>query len=473
MIQNHVLRAASYEQVMASVKMGFFDILHTGFSLIDKQGNFSYCNPAFIHMYDLPPNVIGRKVREFFPVEEGSVLNNRQDHKMAVSLEESTNRVCGIIFNYSIYDHNKEFCGMVIESVPCNLGKERLPELLESMDTLEMTSFPREISKKPQPQNLDTFGGMIGQSDAMRMMRVMGQRFASSDEPVLVTGESGTGKELVAKALHNASQRSREPFVCVNCAALAPSLIESELFGYEGGSFTGARQSGMKGKFEQANGGTIFLDEIGELPLDVQAKLLRVLENGEVQKIGSNKVIHSNFRLVGATNRDLLQMVRQGKFREDLYHRLCVFELTVPPLREREDDIFLLTRFYLDQYLADGQKVWLDPEMETVFRNYTWPGNIRELKNTIVYALYAIGSGQQRMGVQHLPQRLLKSLGARQPQFEKQSTSTPRETLRASEKQVLLSTLERLRYNKALTARELGISRSTLYRLLNKYGVAD
>lgn len=463
----------SYEKVMDGVRLGFFDILHSGVSIVDKYGNFRYCNRAFAKMYGLPDNVVGRNMREFFPIAEESLENSPHERKMVISLDDSGSRVSGILFNYRIYDCGKKFCGMLIESIPCDLGREKLPDLLDSMHTLEMKSFSSHPRKKSRERDINTFSGMIGQSRAMREMRYLGQRFAFSDEPVLITGESGTGKELVARALHNDSERRRAPFITVNCAALPGSLIEAELFGYESGAFTGARAGGMKGKFEQANGGTIFLDEIGELPLAVQAKLLRVLENGEVQKIGCHSTLHSNFRMVGATNRDLAQMVLLGKFREDLYHRLCVFEINVPPLREREGDIFLLARFYLDQYLDGDKSVWLDPEMENIFRNYSWPGNIRELKNTLIYALYALGAGQNRMGVRHLPQRFLKSLRNAPPDLPPPVDETAQDQLPADEKQLLKTTLEKFRYNKALTARELGISRSKLYRMLHKYGLAD
>lgn len=463
----------TYEKVMEGVRLGFFDILHSGVSLVDKHGNFTYSNRTFVKMYGLPENVVGRNMREFFPIMEDSFENGLHECKIAISLDESENRVSVILFNYNLYDKDNKFCGMLIEGIPCNLAREKLPDILESMHTLEMKSFSSPLNKKNHAQDINTFAGMIGESQAMRDMRYLGQRFAASDEPVLITGESGTGKELVARALHNDSSRKKAPFICVNCAALPANLIEAELFGYEGGTFTGARANGMKGKFEQANRGTIFLDEIGELPLAVQATLLRVLENGEVQKIGHHATLHSDFRLVGATNRDLGQMVRMGKFREDLYHRLCVFEINVPPLRERENDIFLLARFYLDQYLDGDKSIWLDPEMENIFRNYSWPGNIRELKNTLVYALYAMGVGQNRMGVKHLPQRFLRSLRdtpTETPSLSAKPALIPPVT---EEEQLLKTTLERFRYNKALTARELGISRSKLYRKLHKYRLTD
>lgn len=484
MTDSHVIFNTPYEKVMESMRLGFFDLLHTGVSLLDKNGNFGYCNAAFIRMYGLPDDVVGRNVKEFFLVNDDDFVRHLFERKMVISIGESTNHVCGVLFSYVIYDDNREFCGFAIESIPCDLSREKLGELIESMQSLEMKTISQRMGKKPASRDLHTFAGMIGESAAMRAMRHLGTRFAASDQPVLISGESGTGKELVARALHNASPRAKEPFISVNCAALPAELTESELFGYEGGAFTGARSGGMKGKFEQANGGTIFLDEIGELPLSIQAKLLRVLENGEIQKIGCRNALHSNFRLIGATNRDLLQMIRISRFREDLYHRLSVFELNVPPLREREDDIFLLTRFYLDQYLDGDQSVWLDKEMEMIFRNYSWPGNIRELKNTLVYALYALGAGQKVVDVSHLPQRFLKFLrrgdlegGARvlEEHVEKSAKPGTGHDLphNMSEVELLKSTLEKLRYNKALTARELGMSRSKLYRILNKYGLND
>lgn len=470
---SNAIFAASYEKVLESMHLGFFDIFHTGVSIIDKYGNFCYCNKAFLKIYGLPEKIVGRNIQEFFPVEVKNLESTLADHKMVLSFEDSSSQVSGILFNYGIYNEKHEFCGMAIESIPYNIARDKVEHLLNSMHTLDMKSYSLNICKKPQPSDLNTFEGMIGESPVMRNMRRLGKSFAASDEPVLITGESGVGKELVARALHNASPRAGQPFVSVNCAALPSELTESELFGYEAGSFTGARAGGMKGKFEQANGGTIFLDEIGELPLAIQAKLLRVLENGEVQKIGSSNSLHSNFRLIGATNRDLMQMIRLGKFREDIYHRLSVFELKVPPLRERGDDVFLLTQFYIRQYLACDADVWLDPEMETIFRNYTWPGNIRELKNTLIYALYALGAGQRTMEIKHMPQRLLSSLqkSASRPERKDEEVTALTEQPPLDEKQSLKSTLERLRFNKALTARELGISRSKLYRMLNKYGL--
>src|SRR5262245_26283204 len=218
----------------------------------------------------------------------------------------------------------------------------------------------------------------------MRQVIERGKTFAPTKATVLITGENGTGKELVAKALHTNSPRKHKPFVVMNCAALNENLLDDEMVGHEPGAFTGADKL-RKGRFEFANGGTLFLDEIGDMPGALQAKLLRVLENGEVSRIGSNETIKVDVRLIAATNRDLEQMIKEGKFRQDLYYRLRVGLLRIPPLRERGNDVMLLTTHFLDEFAKRyGKKppkvsnaVW------SAFKSYAWPGNVRELRNQL------------------------------------------------------------------------------------------
>lgn len=463
----------TFEQLMNGVAVNVFDVLRTGVAVVDGEGILRYCNKSFLQMYCMPDDAIGKHIGDFFLVDKKSLSDDLASRKMAISLNQSTNNIYGILFRYPIYDIGGNFCGIAIESLPTDLHGERLGSLIESMRALEMKTYGCQTRNKRE-KPISTFEGMIGESPPMQNLRFLGQRFALSDEPVLINGESGTGKELVARALHHASPRASRPFVSVNCAALPPELLVSELFGYEGGAFTGGRAGGMKGKFEEANEGTIFLDEIGELPFSAQAKLLRVLENGEVQKLGHKGVLHSNFRLIGATNRDLAVMVRAGDFREDLYHRLSVFELTVPPLRDRGDDLFLLTRHYIEQYLDQDTLIRLDPELVKMFRHYTWPGNIRELKNTLIYMLYSLGANEHSLSRNHLPPRFLKSvecLNQESPGTRPEMRSDPLSAQQPSELQLLKTTLARLHYNKVSTARELGMSRSKLYRLINKYGL--
>ena len=275
-----------------------------------------------------------------------------------------------------------------------------------------------------------------------------------------------------------ASPRAHKPFVTVNCAALPQELMESELFGYDAGAFTGAKAGGLPGKFEMANTGTIFLDEIGELPLAVQAKLLRVLESGEIQKIAHRGRLHSDFRLIGATNKNLAELVKNGQFREDLYHRLNIFELIIPPLRERLDDIPILTRYFIEQSVGHkrARDIQVAREVFRAFSQYPWHGNIRELKNVLTYALYTL-AGANTLGIEHLPMRFLKELklsssveshpaAPEAPKRQKLSEASAE-----AEKQALTSALIGSRYNKTLAAQTLGISRNKLYKKLREYNL--
>jgi transcriptional regulator with PAS, ATPase and Fis domain len=227
------------------------------------------------------------------------------------------------------------------------------------------------------------FSDVLTQSPRMLQCVELARRIAGSDFTVLILGESGTGKELLAQSIHRESARDKQPFVAVNCAAVPENLLESELFGYEGGSFTGALKEGKTGLFEQAHHGTVFLDEIADMPMVLQAKLLRVLQERQIMRIGSQKVINVNIRVIAATNHDLRERIRAGRFREDLYYRLNALPLLVPPLRERPEDIFLL----LDHFLTEHQRKGLvfSSEAREVLLRYPWPGNIRELSNVASY----------------------------------------------------------------------------------------
>lgn len=431
-------------------------------------------------MFNLPEEVLGKHINEYFLTGEQGVMSSIRTGKMVICSSQTTTNAYGISFRYPILDESGQLRGVVVESIPANIGKDKLLALLETVRNLEMKSYSpeqKETNKSPAPY---TFESIIGESSPIEQMRCLGRRFALSQEPILVCGESGTGKELVAQALHMASPRAERPFVTVNCAALPPELMESELFGYATGAFTGAKVGGLQGKFEMADTGTIFLDEIGELPLPMQAKLLRVLETGEIQKIAHKGQLHSDFRLIGATNRDLGAMVREGQFREDLYHRLSVFELSVPPLRERVTDIPLLVQHFIAQSVGDKRRVDIrvDEELYRAFSAYPWRGNVRELKNVLVYALYSLGEDQGVLTTSHLPPRFMREL---QSAAEGRTLSEPDDAVQESEnfseasaraeRKVLWDALVKARYNKVLAARTLGISRSKLYRKLREYGL--
>jgi DNA-binding NtrC family response regulator len=307
------------------------------------------------------------------------------------------------------------------------------------------------------------FGGLIGVSERMQRVYKMIEKVSQHEYPVLILGESGTGKELVARSIHFSGARKHRPFTPVDCSALVPTLIESELFGYVKGAFTGAMQA-KQGLLEAAQGGTLFLDEIGDLPVDLQAKLLRVLQEREVKPVGSTERRHIDVRIIAATNRDLETAIRNGGFRQDLYFRLNVVQIKLPPLRERKSDIPLLVTSFLDKF-SDPQEPPRTISEDAMRRlvAYDWPGNVRELENAIERAV-ALGSGPI-VHVGDLPSSLQYPVSERTPEKDE---VLPLEEL---EKRAILRTLRETGGDKLAAARMLGIGKTTLYRKLKQYHV--
>lgn len=468
----------SMEKLAQSPYAGFFELLHTGIALMSAEGNFLYSNKAFIKLFNLPVDIIGKHVSDFFLTAEQGVMSAIRDRKMVVCSSLTTTNAEGISFRYPLMNDQAELLGIILESIPSTFGETTLSDLMSSVREIEQSTSYLEQKANRKHGMLHTFDSIIGESKAILEMKRYGRRFARSKEPVLVIGESGTGKELVAQALHSASPRAKNPFIVVNSAALPRELMESELFGYEGGAFTGARAGGVVGKFEQADTGTIFLDEIGELPLPVQAKLLRVLESGEIQKIAHRGTLHSDFRLIAATNRDLNHYVEEGRFRADLYHRLNIFELKVPPLRDRISDIPLLARRFIETEVGRKRSTEIRISSETyrAFSQYPWQGNVRELKNVLTYALYALEDNDNVLSLEHLPPRFLRTLELAMERDEEAPLVEMQNLAQANaqaERKTLVNMLEKMRYNKTLTARALGISRNKLYHKLHEYGLLE
>ena len=321
-------------------------------------------------------------------------------------------------------------------------------------------SVPKPLSARAPAATPRLSGICLGdaalQNDFRRALRVF-----ERDVPLLVNGETGSGKEAFAKAVHQASLRSDKPFVALNCAAIPESLIESELFGYRGGSFTGARKEGMQGKLQQADGGTLFLDEIGDMPLALQTRLLRVLEDRLVVPIGGEPLA-VDVRIISATHRNLLERVADGSFREDLYYRLNGLEVALPPLRERSDKSQLLD-FLLEEEAGD-QVVALDEAARSALLNFPWPGNVRQMR-TVLRTVVAL-CDEQRIGFDELPLAIRKNLSA--PTL----TLVSEHPLDDAERTALLAVLEEQRWHMTHTAEQLGVSRNTLYRKLRKHGIA-
>lgn len=317
-----------------------------------------------------------------------------------------------------------------------------------------------------------TFSDLVGDNKGFKKTIALGESFSKSSENILLIGESGTGKELFAQAIHNSSE-SNGPFIAVNCAAMPRQLIESELFGYEGGSFTGADRNGRPGKIELAHGGTLFLDEIGDMPYELQAVLLRVVQDKQVMRIGGQSYKKVNFRLVAATNKNLLNMVETSLFREDLYYRLSVLSINIPTLRERASDIEILASYFVNNY-CKKMKIntpRIVPEAQSILNNYSWPGNVRQLENTMTYAMIIAGGGDIK--AEHLPASLYTLPKERtvQASAEKDRSRQSAHSLRDSEKLTIEEAIINANKNLPQAAKQLGISKSTLYRKLREYNL--
>jgi two-component system, NtrC family, response regulator AtoC len=313
---------------------------------------------------------------------------------------------------------------------------------------------------------------IIGESSVLHEVLDTIRQVAPSSANVLIEGESGTGKELAAHAIHNFSRRNKAKFVTVHCAALSPTLLESELFGHERGAFTGAHERRI-GRFEQANGGTIFLDEVAEIPLATQVKLLRVIsEERSFERVGGNQTLRADVRLIAATNKNLEQLVKEGKFRDDLYFRLNVVRIVMPPLRERKDDIPLLVRAFLRQFSRANNKEVVDvtPEAMNALLTYHWPGNVRELRTAIEHGVVmATGSG---ITVRDLPSALRRAAGAKLPRGISPARAFGDKAnpldLHETERKLILQALATTNGNVTAAAKKLGISRRTLHRKINE-----
>ena len=332
-------------------------------------------------------------------------------------------------------------------------------ELTASIER-HLRSSSAQIAPIPVAQTIAPKGrhSMIGQSPQMRKIKTYLSNIAATDSTVLITGETGTGKELAAESIHRNSPRHKKPFICINCAALPENLIESELFGYDKGAFTGATAT-KQGGFEQANGGTVFLDEIGDMNPCAQVKILRTIERKEVHHLGGGKHIPLNVRLIAATNHDPERLVQEGKFREDLYYRLNVARVHLPPLRERKEDLLPLLDHYIRHFNAsfDRQIEGLAEQALTLLLKYDWPGNIRELKN-LLEATYI-----------NLPLRRIRFIDLPEP-FRRKLEET--KDLPKTERDRILSALFATNWNKSQAAQKLHWSRMTLYRKMTKYQIA-
>jgi two-component system response regulator HydG len=368
------------------------------------------------------------------------------------------------------FRHEDQPLGALVISCPgqCECNVEEIDTagiILDQVGGVIKRAIVQQVEKRELQCSIESspeFGGIVGKDPEMQVIYKLIDDIAPTDATILIQGESGTGKELVARAIHHRSPRGDKPFVVINCSAYPSTLLESELFGHEKGAFTGAIRE-KHGRFEQAHSGTVFLDEIGEISPSAQIKLLRVLQMHKFERLGGEKTLTVDVRVLAATNKNLLQEVKSGNFREDLYYRLNVIPIVLPPLRDRRNDIPLLARHFLRRFGGSQDKKIeeFSPEAMRLLLNYSWPGNVRELENSIEHA--AVLAKGRKVESSDLPAVLCNGVSS--------SRRGKKSTLIDNERKLLQEVLEECGWNKKQTAKRLGISRTTLYGKLKKYQI--
>ena len=458
--------------------LAVLDVLDTLVVILDRDFCIRFFNQAYFDAYAIPFFNVGVEAAQILgfcvlesDTSEGSKAVLRQVMASGKQIEKyyfQEDDTCYSGFADLVPIETDVFSGMMI----IQQEREKLRELSHQI------AHYRELAQNLK-QKLDAKEGLpprfkqiIGASEPFVKALRMGAQVASTGSSVCILGESGTGKEVFAEAIHHSSAYAQGPLVKVNCAAIPESLMESELFGYEKGAFTGANINGNPGKFELANNGTLFLDEVGEMPPAMQVKLLRALQEREITRVGGRKPVKLNFRLITATNRDLEQMVKDGTFREDLYYRICIIPLNLPPLRERRSDISLLAREFLSSLdMPQWKQRSFSTEVLEQFTNYGWPGNIRELKNCV--ERMAILCPEEEISAEYLPyaganaSRPLPGVGVT-PDL---SQYRLHDILDKAEYDAIRSVLSLTGGNKAKAIEILGISKRNFYLKLDKYGL--
>lgn len=437
-------------------------------SVIDKDGHVIYWTKGAEKIFSVKKeDIIGKPITNFFPPENLEILNTLKNGKSV----------------YHMQHQAREDLVVLINSNPVYLENQIIGAVVSETDITSQILLNNELYHKSEKlfrlekavSNDNPFKHIRGSSPKLFETIEITKKAATTDANILIHGESGVGKELFAKAIHNLREEANAPFIAINCGAIPAALFESEIFGYEKGAFSGAHHKGKKGKVELARNGTLFLDEIGEMPLDMQVKILRLLQEKKFFPVGGTKEIEVDFRVVAATNRNLKQLVDEGKFREDLYYRLNVVSIEIPPLRERPEDIIELTHYFLFEISTRYNRPihGISQEVMQALLQHNWPGNIRELKNVIERLVVFSENGEIKL--EHLPFEIIKNID----QNNKITISTSlidksislNERLQQIEKEIILNELEKVNGNKLQCAKNLQITRATLYNRLRKLGI--
>ena len=449
------------ELIMLNKRM--YNILNSvsdGVIIIDSLGKITHTNPALERILDRRLDLCGKTIENLMEntlVIRDMLVSGKGFKDVELTIRNGTTLSC-LASGKVLRDEQGRITGASI-----------------FIDTIK--NVHSLVNRFSGAQATFEFEDIVGESEELMEAIRIGTRAAVSDSNVLLQGDSGTGKEIFAQAIHNRSSRANHPFVAINCGAIPRELLDSELFGYVEGAFTGAKKGGRPGKFEMASGGTLFLDEIADLPLAKQVALLRVLQERKIMRIGGDRVIPVDVRIICATNKNLLELVKKGHFRQDLYYRLNVISITLPPLKNRKEDINLLLNHFLQTYskrMGIPTPV-VEPQVLHYLQNYSWPGNVRELQNVVERMLNI--SGGNKLTMDHLPPELIPQPAYTEPQQNIEVPTLEEERKRIKEMQAqreteeIISLLATCGGNVSEVARRLGISRNTLYRKMRQYNI--
>ncbi|MCZ2260291.1 sigma 54-interacting transcriptional regulator [Sporosarcina sp. G11-34] len=453
------------------------DTINESCTVIDHEGKVVFWTKGAEEIFSVSESeIIGKPITDFFSADRLEILNTLKTGKSVTHSQHQARKDLVVMINSNPVYFNKEIIGAVVSETDITSQIRLNNELFHASE--KIFHLEEEVRKSLPEDN--PFNYIRGSSPALKEALNITSKASTTNASVLIYGESGVGKELFAKAIHNLRETPDAPFVAINCGAIPSGLFESEIFGYEKGAFSGADQKGKKGKVELARNGTLFLDEIGEMPLEMQVKILRLLQEKRFFAVGGTKEIEVDFRVVAATNRDLKELVDEGKFREDLYYRLNVVNFTVPPLRERPEDIIELTHYFLHEISIKYNKP-IHGISQTVMQNllqHKWPGNIRELKNVMERLVVFSENGEIQHT--HLPSELNQtnqtSGEVNDPSSfpsQQDDDRSLKDRIQEYEKQILVQELEKADGNKLLCAKNLKITRATLYNRLNRLGIDD
>ncbi|TCP23448.1 PAS domain S-box-containing protein [Scopulibacillus darangshiensis] len=467
---HHVL--STYNTLLA-YHQTILDTMEGSISVIDENKNTVVWTNGAEKIFSIKKKeIIGQPMNKFFPEKMLECFKTLETGQSVLRKQHQPREDLFVLINTNPIMINNQIVGVVVAETDVT-SQVRLNEQLADANN-RITHLQNEVLRMTPAK--DPFFAIKGSSPAIKKTLEKIKLAGTTEARVLILGESGVGKELFAKALHDFREKKGAPFIALNCGAIPPSLFESELFGYEKGAFSGADAKGRKGKFEIAHGGTLFLDEIGELPLDMQVKLLRVLQENKYYRVGGTRQQTADCRVIAATNKPLEELVKKGKFRDDLYYRLNIVSIKIPPLKERTQDIVELSHLFLYEYATKYNRnvKEIPKEIMSELLYYKWPGNIRELRNTIERLVVFASDGQlDKDDLPFKPENKEQMDNINTKVKVRKPGMTLKESLNLLEKEIIEDTIHESNGNKITVAKELGVSRATLYNKMNKLGIPN